>query len=79
MLKKLLASALMVTILATGPVISADAAIFTAPAAGPAPIRDLDTGCMLAANCYFDPGGDSDPGHWVCPDPATYMLCIGPG
>lgn len=28
--------------------------------------------CLLTAGCFFDSGTLS----WVCPDPATYMLCV---
>ena len=81
MLKKLVASVVMISALALGPGTfesTASAAVLSSYAS-PAPIKDYDPGCMLNAGCWFYEPGDNGQGTWICPDQSTYMNCIGPG
>jgi hypothetical protein len=48
-------------------------ALAAAAVAGPAAASgDPYEGCLLKANCFFD----WTIREWVCPDPATYALCV---
>ncbi|HYC99167.1 hypothetical protein [Brevundimonas sp.] len=51
---------------------SAFAVMPTAAAANP------NDECMLRSGCFWASGGDTSPGHWVCSDPAIYMMCVSP-
>lgn len=34
--------------------------------------------CMLNAGCFYASGDGANPGHWVCPSPKAFMLCLSP-
>lgn len=51
---------------------SASVGLPTAAAADP------NDECMLRNHCFWASGDGSNPGAWVCSDPAIYMLCLSP-
>ena len=53
----------------------AASALVTMPTAAAA---DDFEACMLNSGCFYASGDDANPGHWVCPSPKLFMLCLSP-